>query len=73
MRSGHQKYPVSYAYTFHARVHWRCLPAVHGSLLVLEDDDELGTLLDGVLTMAGYDAFLAGTRSDALNHLPPRR
>ncbi len=44
-------------------------PAVHGSLLVLEDDYKLGTLLDGVLTMAGYDAFLAGTRSEALNHL----
>jgi DNA-binding response OmpR family regulator len=44
-------------------------PAVHGSLLVLEDDEELGPLLQDVLTMAGYDVFLAGTHSEAMAHL----
>lgn len=44
-------------------------PAVHGSLLVLEDDDELGPLLKDVLTMAGYDVFLASTHSGAMSHL----
>lgn len=44
-------------------------PAVDGSLLVLEDDDELGPLLKDVVTMAGYDVFLASTHSEAMSHL----
>lgn len=45
------------------------LPAVHGSVLVLENDVDLGPLLRDVLTMAGYDVFLAQSSSEALAQL----
>ena len=44
-------------------------PAVHGSVLVLENDVDLGPLLRDVLTMAGYDVFLAESSSEALAQL----
>ncbi len=44
-------------------------PAVHGSLLVVEDDAELAGLLQNVLEMSGYDVVLAGSSADALASL----
>lgn len=44
-------------------------PAVQGSVLVLEDDVDLGPLLRDVLTMGGYDVFLAESSSEALAQL----
>ncbi|OEZ02442.1 MULTISPECIES: hypothetical protein [Stenotrophomonas] len=40
-------------------------PAVHGNLLVLEDDLDLAPLLKEVLVMAGYDVHLVRTVRDA--------
>ena len=48
-------------------------PAVHGSLLVVEDDDELAGLLQDVLNMSGYDVVLAGSNADALACLSSER
>lgn len=44
-------------------------PAVHGNLLLLEDDSAFAPLLQEVLTMAGYDVCLALSSSEALAHL----
>jgi CheY-like chemotaxis protein len=48
-------------------------PAVHGSLLDVEDDAELAGLLQDVLNMSGYDVVLAGSNADALACLSSER
>lgn len=47
----------------------KAFPAVHGSLLVVEDDTELAPLLRDVLEMSGYDVHLAPSRGAALDLL----
>lgn len=43
----------------------KAYPAVHGDILVLEDDFDLAPLLKDVLIMAGYDVRLARTVAEA--------
>ena len=43
----------------------KAYPAVHGDILVLEDDFDLAPLLKDVLVMAGYDVRLARTVAEA--------
>lgn len=47
----------------------RAFPAVQGSILVLEDDNDLASLLRDVLTMTGYDVRLARTVIEAARAL----
>lgn len=44
-------------------------PAVHGDILLLEDDAAFAPLLREVLSMAGYDVRLARSAPEALAHI----
>lgn len=44
-------------------------PAVHGDILLLEDDTAFAPLLREVLSMAGYDVRLARSAPEALAHI----
>jgi DNA-binding response OmpR family regulator len=50
----------------------KAYPAVHGDVLVLEDDCDLAPLLKDVLIMAGYDVYLARTVAEARTLLGTR-
>ncbi|HEL3017007.1 TPA: response regulator [Stenotrophomonas maltophilia] len=44
-------------------------PAVHGDILLLEDDAAFAPLLRDVLSMAGYDVRLARSTPEAMAHI----
>ncbi|WNH50565.1 hypothetical protein PDM28_09870 [Stenotrophomonas aracearum] len=47
----------------------QAFPAVHGNILVLEDDADFAPLLSEVLSMAGYDVCWARSTPEAMGYI----